>query len=461
MLSTRENPKIDFSVNQNRLFSKVFWEIQKADRRYVVVYGGASSSKSYSVHQAELIKIMHKTEKGDTLFIRKNGADIRESCFKLLEKLIKAYGLGKYFRLLFSNDQRKIIYTPTGRAIIFKGIDDSEKLKSIVGVKRIVIEEANQLNFEDFMELDRRARGLEGIQLTLILNPIVETHWIKLKFCDAGAPYLDRTNVFRFTYKDNVNLKGESFLTQADIDTLESLISISPNNYRVYALGEWGMPEVQRPYVYNFNQQRTISTEAKFNPALPIHFSIDFNVEPFVCICAHIWGDSNGMHYHIFKELVIEKNGDVYKMLELIAATFTLQQLAMAVFTGDAMQRKREITQRNNLDAWRIIDAQLKLGRRLMVPRANPSVKDNRHLVNAICAFHPDLKINPECKKLIYDLQFVEADEQGDIIKRNRNKEEQRSDALDTFRYQCNTHLRDFYERMRHYGKTLPQVPAR
>ena len=79
--------------------------------------------------------------------------------------------------------------------------------------------------------------------------------------------------------------------------------------------------------------------------------------------------------------------------------------------------------------------------------RANPSVKENRHLVNAICAFHPDLKIHPDCKKLLYDLQFVEADEEGDIIKKNRNKEEQRADALDTFRYQCNTHLADFFER--------------
>jgi hypothetical protein len=118
----------------------------------------------------------------------------------------------------------------------------------------------------------------------------------------------------------------------------------------------------------------------------------------------------------------------------------------MCLFTGDAMQRKREITQRNNIDAWRIIDQQLNLGRRLLVPKSNPSVKENRHLVNAVLAFHPDIIINPECKKLIYDMQFVEADADGDIIKKNRNKEEQRADALDCFRYDINTHLRNFIE---------------
>jgi len=94
-----------------------------------------------------------------------------------------------------------------------------------------------------------------------------------------------------------------------------------------------------------------------------------------------------------------------------------------------------------------MIDARFNLGRRLQVPRANPSVKENRHLVNAILAFHPDVKINPKCKKLIYDMQFVEADPEGNIIKKARNNEAQRADALDAWRYKCNTFLHDFFER--------------
>lgn len=214
-------------------------------------------------------------------------------------------------------------------------------------------------------------------------------------------------------------------------------------------MGEWGKEDVERRYCQNFNREKHVSELAVFNPNIPVIFSLDFNVEPFVCLCSHIWTDNKGMHFHAFKELVIEKNGDVSGMCDLIENTFGLKVVSSALFTGDAMQRKREITQRNNIDAWRMIDARFRLGSRLRVPRSNPNVSENRHLINAIQAFHPDHIVNPQCKGLIYDFQFVEATPEGDIIKKDRNKQNQRSDYLDAYRYLCNTFLFDFFERYR------------
>jgi hypothetical protein len=134
-------------------------------------------------------------------------------------------------------------------------------------------------------------------------------------------------------------------------------------------------------------------------------------------------------------------------MCDKLEMIFGQQVMAKCLFTGDAMQRKREIVHRDNLDAWRMIEARFNAGRRMRVPSANPRVSDNRHLVNAVMAYHPDFKINPHCTKLIYDCQFVEADNEGGIVKKDRNKQEQRSDAMDTMRYLLNTFLRDFYER--------------
>jgi hypothetical protein len=48
---------------------------------------------------------------------------------------------------------------------------------------------------------------------------------------------------------------------------------------------------------------------------------------------------------------------------------------------------------------------------------------------------------------LIYDFQFVEATEEGDIVKKDRNKLAQRSDYLDAYRYLCNSFLYSFLER--------------
>lgn len=371
------------------------------------------------------------------LCIRKVANTLRSSVYQRFYDLILEWGLMPEFEI--NKTEMRFTHTPTGNEILMVGLDDVEKLKSIEGVTSIWIEEATELTEADFDQIDLRLRGETASykQIILSFNPIDESHWLKKRFFDNKP---DNATTIRTTFKDNF------FIDDEYRRVLEQKASVSPNLYRIYYLGEWGKEDVESPYCYNFKREKHVNSRAVYKPYLPIHFSIDFNVEPFICIASHKWVDVNGYHAHYFKEFVIEKNGDVYKMIELIKGTFDLKALSMCLFTGDAMQRKREITQRNNIDAWRIIDQQLNLGRRLLVPKANPSVKENRHLVNAVLAFHPDIVIHPDCKKLIYDLEFVEADSEGDIIKKNRNKEEQRADALDCFRYDINTHLRNFIE---------------
>ena len=316
-------------------------------------------------------------------------------------------------------------------------MDDKAKIKSLVGVKRIIVEEAEQITKEDFLELNRRARGIEDIQIILILNPVDERHWIKEHFFD-NQKVRNKTTIIHATYKDNIQN-----LTKQDVEELEDLQLISPNDYRIYALGQWGKPEVKRPYVYNFDTARHISESAKFSEISPIYFSIDFNLEPLVCTCSHIWNDSKGAHWHIFKEIVLEL-GSVEELCDRIEGSFKPHTLASSLFTGDATGRKRDVISMNNVDAWTIIDKRFNLRRRLQVPRSNPIVKENRHLMNALFAMHPDIKINPDCKLTINEIQYTEASPEGDILKKDRNKLEQRADALDTVRYAANTWLRDF-----------------
>lgn len=427
------------NVSRDIELNPCYADAMESEARYLVLYGGSGSGKSVFASQKVLLRFLQ--EPGHrVLAIRKVGKTLRESIFKRINNEIASMEVSH----LITVNQTNFSFTnkENGNEIIMAGLDDVEKLKSIETITGLWIEEATELSEADFDQLDLRLRGItkQYKQIILSFNPIDESHWLKKRFFDAPP---ENAFVLKTTFKDN------EFIDDEYRQVLEAKILTDPNLYRIYYLGEWGREAVQRPYVHNFDRAKHISDKAIYNPNLSVYFSIDFNVEPFVCICSHLWQDSAGMHYHIFKEIVIEKNGDVYKMLDLITGTFDLKAISRCFFTGDAMQRKREITQQNNIDAWRIIDTRLRLGTRLMVPRANPSVSDNRHLVNAICAFHPDFKINPVCSKLIYDMQFVEATPEGDIIKKNRNKEEQRADALDTFRYQCNTHLRDFYEKYR------------
>lgn len=405
-------------------------------KRYELLYGGSGSGKSVFASQKVILRTIGEN-KHRFLCIRKVANTLRSSVYQILIDCINELGIRHEFDI--NKTEMRFTHRPTGNEILLAGLDDVERMKSIAGITSIWIEEATELSDTDFDQVDLRLRGeTENYkQIILSFNPINENHWLKARFFDKE---LETATVLKTTFKDN------HFIDDEYRTVLEQKASVSPNLYRIYYLGEWGKEDVQRPYCQNFNRDKHVSEEAKFNPQLPVIFSLDFNVEPFICETSHIWTDSKGMHFHTFDEIVIEKNGDVPEMCDRIENMFGLRVISNALFTGDATQRKREITQRNNIDAWRMIDARFRLGRRLMVPRANPSVKENRHLVNAILAFHPDVKINPKCKKLIYDMQLVEADENGNMIKKNRNNEAQRADALDEWRYTCNTFLRDFID---------------
>lgn len=406
--------------------------------RYLVLWGGSGSGKSVFASQKILLRCIGE-EKHRFLCIRKVANTIRSSIYQRFYDLISSLGLMSEFDI--NKSEMRFTHRPTGNEILMLGLDDVERLKSIEGITGLWVEEATELSESDFDQLDLRLRGetINYKQIILSFNPIDESHWLKKRFFDSQ---LSNCTTIRTIFKDNL------FIDDEYRRVLEQKASVSPNLYRIYYLGEWGKEDVERPYCLNFKTDKHVK-QCAFNPKLQVIFSLDFNVEPFVCEAAHIWTDNTGMHFHNFKEIVIEKNGDVESMCDLLESTFGIQVMSNSLFTGDAMQRKREITQRNNIDAWRIIDNRFRLGRRLMVPRGNPSVKENRHLLNSIHAFHADFRIDPSCKKLVYDCQFAEANEDGDLVKKDRNKEAQRLDALDCHRYMCNTFLHDFLERYR------------
>jgi hypothetical protein len=407
------------------------------DSRYLVLFGGSGSGKSVFASQKVLIRLTTEN-KHRFLCIRKVANTLRSSVYQRFYDLISDWGLMPEFEI--NKTEMRFTHRPTGNEILMVGLDDVERLKSIEGVTGMWIEEATELTEGDFDQVDLRLRGETPNykQIILSFNPIDERHWLKIRFFDKA---LDNAYSLRTTFQDNY------FIDDEYRRVLEQKASVSPNLYRIYYKGEWGKEDIERRYCQNFKLDKHVSDKAVYFPQVPVIFSLDFNVEPFVCLCAHVWLDTKGIHFHVFKELVIEKNGDVIAMCDLIEQTFGLKVVSSALFTGDAMQRKREITQRDNIDAWRMIDTRFRLGSRLKVPRANPRVAENRHLLNAIHAFHPDHVVHPSCKGLIYDFQFVEADESGDIIKKDRNKLAQRSDYLDAYRYLCNSFLYSFLEK--------------
>ena len=420
---------IDFVTYADNLFSKVYYQIRKVKSRIVVIYGGAGSSKSYSVHQNELLSIM--TSKYDTLVLRKSGSDLRESSYKLFEQLISTYNLNHLFTSSFYADNRRITYIPTGKSLIFKGVDDSEKLKSIVGIQRIVMEEASQFDFEDFLEINRRARGVEDIQITLILNPVSEKHWIKRKLCDEGSPYKEDTTVLKFTYSDN------KFLTAQDIAELERLKYVNENQYRIYVLAEWGIDDNSNRFAYAFNEDKHTG-EVPLLEKEAIYLSFDFNRDPISCT---VFQEKDGV---IRVPYVLKlATSNIYELCDHIIAKFGRK---LFMVTGDATGKSSSAMVQDDINYYTIIRQKLNLSSgQLHVPSVNPRVRENRVLVNAILSHKPVLIDKNNAAPLIYDLLYCEVDGNGDLVK-DRSNEARKADILDEFRYYLNTYHSDFLD---------------
>jgi phage terminase large subunit len=420
---------IDFEKNAKKLFSKVFYEVRKAKTRYVVVKGGSGSSKSYSVHQSELMNIMQATD-GDTLVLRKHGPSIKESTYKLFTTLIDKYELGDYFKCNYSNDNRRIMYKPTGRYIVFRGLDDPEKVKSITGFKRIILEEASEFTFEDFTELTRRVRGIEGIQIILILNPISENHWIKTQLCDNDAPYRPASTVLTYTYLDNVNGFGQSFLTPEDIQELQRLKMVDENQYRIYVLGEWGIENKEGKFCWAFTRSQIKSTV--YDDTRLLWLTFDFNVNPLTCTIAQVFPEMETVRAI---ECIKLENSDIYRMCSQIKAKYPH---ALYQITGDATGQSRSALTRDNITYYEIIRRELNVTlQQIKVPTVNPSIEENQILVNAV---HRNwcIEVDPDrCAALIYDLTYVEVNGRGEIIK-DRTSTKKFADFLDNWRYLIN-----------------------
>jgi phage terminase large subunit len=427
-------PTIDLNKHKDKLFAKPYYDIRRAATRFVVVYGGAGSSKSYSAHQHELISLMSR-RRNDTLVLRKHSVDNVMSTFKLFEDIISSWQCKHLFRFNRSSDNRRITFIQTGAALIFKGLDDVGKLKSIAGIQRIMIEEADQITEDDFKQINARVRGVDDIQIVLLLNPISESHWIKTQMVNPPKEskdgmqiegrYNDRCTVLKFTYKDN------KFLTAIDIENYESYKTIDENFYRVYVLGEWGIENKDGKFAWAFSSIKHVQP-TKHNNELPTWATFDFNVDPLTCTIAQVYDDEKRID---FIECIKLENSDIWKMCERLLISYPD---AIWQVTGDATGQNRQAISRDNLNYYHVIQQELGLHpRQLYVPTVNPQVQHNQLAVNYALQ-NWDIRIDGErCQPLIYDLTYVSMSPEKKIIK-DRSSDDKYADFLDNFRYLIN-----------------------
>ncbi len=207
----------------NPAFFPLFFD----EHRYLVLKGGGGSGKSIFAGSKLIERCV--CEPGHRFLVcRKVARTLRESCFQQLTGQCAA----RKIPVKVSRSDMALSF-PNGSVILFAGLDDAEKLKSIYNLTGIWIEEASELPESDFNQLDIRLRGQTEHyrQIILSFNPISINHWLKKRFFDRPD---ERVRISETTYRDN------RFLDADAVRVLEAYKDTDEYYYTVYCLGQWG-----------------------------------------------------------------------------------------------------------------------------------------------------------------------------------------------------------------------------
>lgn len=222
-------------------FNRVYYPYLQDVHRYQIFFGGAGSGKSVFLATRCVLDALQGR---NILVARQVARTLRNSCFNEIVKAAERMGLARLFRV--SRTDHVITARPNGAQILFAGLDDVEKIKSITPARGALtdvwLEEATECAYRDFKQLDKRLRGQSSHlkRFTLSFNPIDREHWLYREFFgifpDGGRKAAsDRVSILKTTYRDN------RFLTPEDGLALER--ETDPYFYRVYTQGDWGLRE--------------------------------------------------------------------------------------------------------------------------------------------------------------------------------------------------------------------------
>jgi len=163
--------------------------------RYKVIHGGRGSGKSYAVADALILESLYS--KHLVLCGREFQNSIKDSVHSLLQQRIDALNLTKYFEI--TRDEINCTYS--GSRFIFKGLRHNiDSIKSMAGITRLWIEEADTLSAESWRIIEPTIREPNS-EIWCTFNPKNKTDILYRTFIESQPP----TNAYvaKVNYADN------------------------------------------------------------------------------------------------------------------------------------------------------------------------------------------------------------------------------------------------------------------
>lgn len=214
------------------------------EARYLLLYGGAGSGKSEFAGRKTFTRC--RLEGGHRfLIMRKIRNWLQGSVIKVMKEIMAEEKIEYQW-----NDTKRILRFPSvfgvWNELLFDGLDDPMKIKSIKGITGLWLEEVTEFTKQDFIQLDLRLRGETPSykQIMMTFNPDETSGaWIKEMFfeniaddytgpgsfsSEAGKSYLHHSTIMDNPI-ENERKEYLAILDQYDDPTLQA----------IYRRGQW------------------------------------------------------------------------------------------------------------------------------------------------------------------------------------------------------------------------------
>jgi len=315
----------------------------------------------------------------------------------------------------------------TGGTICLRGADNYDALRGD-GLDFLILDEYASIAREAWPEVLRPALADRQGKVLFIGTPRGHDHFHELFQQAHSQP---NWATFQFTTEEGGNVTREE---------LESAThELDERTYRQEFQASFENQTVGMVY-YAFDRARNV-VPRRYNPQLPLFWSLDFNVNP---MCSVI-GQREGNEVHILDELALPDSNTwaaceaFWNKIRLWSGS-SLYPVQIHIF-GDATGSGRQ-TSASRTD-WQIVKeffARQFCQMKHHVPSANPPVKDRINCVNAMLrnqAGDRRLVIDPKCKELILDLERVRwgSDAHGNALTEIDKSDPARSHLSDALGY--------------------------
>ena len=222
--------------------SDSFFPLLKRADRYLVMFGGGGSGKSEFAGRKVFFRCQN--EGGHRfLIMRKIRNRLGGSVIRVMRSILDENKIGYRF-----NQSERIIYFRSQKngklnELVFDGLDDPEKIKSIKDITSIWLEETTEFTERDFEQINLRLRGETPYykQIMMTFNPDESVgKWLKNMFGVVPGPGLRRGSyVHQSTVADNpIDVVRDEYT-----EILDELTD--PTMRDIYRFGTWAKPAGQ------------------------------------------------------------------------------------------------------------------------------------------------------------------------------------------------------------------------